>query len=195
MRSALFILTLALVLALACGAAAEPEEQGTKPEAQQDQAEENISKKQAKQQTKEAEKWSEEAEIKMRRSTNDGWCLNMSIMISSMDSNLYEVMGYANDGLDNPRNSDNVQFYAKVAARFFADGSYDKLGRSVTPDTEKLHRSIGDFGENLTEFHTNFEEYSDRKINRELGNLVDDFLDIYEDVGDFCQDYSMIKGY
>ncbi len=193
MRSALLVLALALTLTLACGAAVEPETNQTQETkqsqevAQQYTDAENISRKEVKQQTKEAEKRSEEIEKKNEWEDNNAWCLNMATIISHVDSELYEAVNYANAGLDNPGNLRQVQFYAEFAAAPFTERWYSNP--RLTSKSEKLHRSIEDFGVELTEFHTNFEQSSNRKIQRQLKNLAGDFVDLHGDFEDFCEPY------
>ena len=171
MRRALLVLTVASIFAVACAAPA-------------DIAEEPAANSEANQTANSTER-TEDTQPETSAADKRTFCINLSVYMNSVESDLVNMVNHSNDGLDDPLNHYNVGFYAHVAASVGND-MWSTISVRAPEDAKKLGRSIDKFNEKLTEYDAKFEEASDREILRGLEDLVDDFLDIQSDVGDYC---------
>ena len=175
MRCALFVLPVVLALTLACGGAAEPEEQAASSETNTNS-----------QPTPETSKLSKEAEKAKRRRENGTYCVNVSVYLREMDRQLYELIADAEAGLEHP-----VDFQIMEQQAMFAVEAGGRLpAQDQTPkDAKKLGRSVEKYHEKVSEFYGNFDQSNAKKVHRGLENLVGDFIDLRDDVEDFCEPY------
>lgn len=173
MRKALFVLTTALIFAVACAAPA-------------DSAEEPAANSEADQTANSAEQ-TQDTQPEANAASKRTFCIDVSTYLNIVDSNLYEMVGYANAGLDDELNVRLLYQQAEIAASISND-VWGRLSFRVPKDAEKLGRSIDKYNEKLTEFNfdANSGQLNDRKTYRGLEDLVDDFLDVHGKVEDYC---------
>lgn len=171
MRKALFVLTAILVFALACAAPADTSEE---PAANSETNQTTNSKEQTN---------DTQTEIDARNRRQ--FCTNMPTILNIVENHLFNMVEYANAGLDNQVNVILMGNEAGITAGV-SNGDWRTRNLPAPTDNKKLGRSIDKFNEKLTEYHANFEEASERTITRGLQDLIDDFLDIQSDVEDYC---------
>ena len=124
-----------------------------------------------------------------RRFANERYCYQMPTVLSVMDAHLNEMAAHADAGLDDPKNLELLQNRAQVTASDTLD-----FGMRLAPHSEyaqQIQRSFIDYTNRLQEFSGHFhdEPPDTGNIRRQLGNLVDDFLELHVEVADFCSPY------
>ncbi len=171
MRKALAVLTVAVALTLACATATAPEDQATSS---------------GENQTAYLTEQTTETRGDITGGYDDLYCINITSILSAVDIHLYNMADYVIDGLDDPINMTLLENESETNSSY----TEESLGWIDVPsDIIKLHRSLENYSEQLTEFDANLEQYSHDEIRLLLEKLIDDFLVIHAKVHDYCEAY------
>ncbi len=141
MRKALFVLATVVIFTVACAAPTDtPEEPAANSNEQ-----------------------TEDTQPEVSAASKRTFCIDVSTYLNIAESNLYEMVNYANDGLDDQINVALLGQQAEIAASISND-VWGRISVRAPEDAKKLGRSIDKFNEKLTEYDANFGELNDRKI-------------------------------